>query len=71
MTKAQMKEPAPDGYAQPGYAPMRSQAVAAEPANGSMMENHMMGSQSCGPAKAVAITDEYGHKYNCRGDRIR
>jgi hypothetical protein len=31
----------------------------------------MMGNQSCGPAKAVAIADEFGRKYNCRGDRIR
>jgi hypothetical protein len=30
-----------------------------------------MGSSSCGPKNAVAITDEFGHKYNCRGDRIR
>lgn len=66
MTKAQMKQPAPYGHAQPGYAPMQSQAIAAEPANASMM-----GNQSCGPAKAVAITDEFGRKYNCRGDRIR
>ncbi|MBS0526594.1 MAG: hypothetical protein JSS04_23390 [Proteobacteria bacterium] len=66
MTKAQMKQPAPSGYMQPSYAPMRSQAVVAEPANASMM-----GNQSCGPSNAVAITDEYGHKYNCRGDRIR
>lgn len=64
MTKAQMKQP--HGYAPPGYAPMQSQAVAAEPSNASMM-----GNQSCGPARAVAITDEYGRKYNCRGDRIR
>ena len=69
MTKAQLKQP--DGYAPPGYAPMRSQAVAAEPSNASMMGNHMMAIQSCGPARAVAITDEYGRKYNCRGDRIR
>jgi hypothetical protein len=26
---------------------------------------------SCGPKNALAITDEFGHKYNCRGDRIR
>jgi hypothetical protein len=26
---------------------------------------------SCGTAGAVAITDEYGNRYNCRGDRLR
>jgi hypothetical protein len=36
-----------------------------------MSNASMMGNQSCGPAKAVAITDEFGRKYNCRGDRIR
>ena len=25
----------------------------------------------CGPRNAVAMTDEYGRKYNCRGDRVR
>ena len=53
------------GYAQPGYVPMQSQAVAAGPSYASM------GDQSCGASNAVAIKDEYGHKYNCRGDRIR
>ena len=67
MTKAEMKS-APYGYAQPGYAPMpmQSQAVAASPNDASMMNN-----QSCGASNAVAITDEYGRKYNCRGDRMR
>ena len=45
--------------------PMPAQAVATGPSYASM------GNQSCGPSNAVAITDEYGHKYNCRGDRIR
>ena len=31
----------------------------------------VMADQPCGPANAAAITDEYGHKYNCRGDRLR
>jgi hypothetical protein len=30
-----------------------------------------MTDQPCGPANVAAITDEYGHKYNCRGDRLR
>jgi len=25
----------------------------------------------CGPSNVASITDEYGRKYNCRGDRIR
>ena len=58
-TKAQMKQG--DYYTQP----MPSQAVATGPSYAAM------GDQSCGSLKAVAITDEYGHKYNCRGDRIR
>ena len=58
-TKAQMKQG--DYYTQP----MPAQAVAAGSSYGSMSD------QSCGASNAVAITDEYGHKYNCRGDRIR
>ncbi len=58
-TKAQMKQG--EYYAQP----MPSQAVMSGPSYSSM------GNQSCGASNAVAITDEYGHKYNCRGDRIR
>jgi hypothetical protein len=31
----------------------------------------MAGAQGdCGNPRSVAITDEYGNKYNCRGDRI-
>ena len=58
-TKAQMKQG--EYYSQP----MPSQAVSTGPSYAST------GSASCGPRNAVAITDEYGHKYNCRGDRIR
>jgi len=25
----------------------------------------------CGAPNAVAMKDEFGHKYNCRGDRVR
>jgi hypothetical protein len=25
----------------------------------------------CGPQNSVTMTDEYGRKYNCRGDRVR
>jgi hypothetical protein len=45
-------------YAQP------QQAAAPGPA-------YSMGNQSCGASNSVAITDEFGRKYNCRGDRIR
>jgi hypothetical protein len=59
MTKAQMKQ---GTY----YAPeARTQAVSAGPAYAPMAD------QPCGPPNVTAITDEYGHKYNCRGDRIR
>ena len=58
-TKAQMKQGT--YYDQP----MPAQAVSVGPSYASM------GSSSCGPKNAVAITDEFGHKYNCRGDRIR
>ncbi len=58
-TKAQMKQD--EMYPTP--APVR--AVSAGPSYAAM------GSSSCGPKNVVAITDEFGHKYNCRGDRIR
>jgi hypothetical protein len=60
MTKAEMIQGTP-AY---GYAPMQAQAVAAGPSSGPMM------SDQCGSLNSVAITDEYGRKYNCRGDRI-
>jgi hypothetical protein len=59
MTKAEMK--AGTYYQQP----MPSQAVST----GAPMVS--MADQSCGALNAVAITDEYGRRYNCRGDRIR
>jgi hypothetical protein len=58
-TKAQMKQG--EYYTQP----MPAQAVQSGPSYAAM------GSASCGPKNVVAITDEFGHKYNCRGDRIR
>ncbi|HEY4166005.1 MAG TPA: hypothetical protein VGM96_04490 [Reyranella sp.] len=58
-TKAQMK--AGEYYSQP----MPAQAVSAGPSYAATA------SASCGPKNVVAITDEFGHKYNCRGDRIR
>ena len=61
MTKAEMKQGAPAGYA---YAPMQAQAVATGPGYASMNDQ-------CGPSNVASITDEYGRKYNCRGDRIR
>ena len=57
-TKAQMKQD--EYYTQP----MPVQAVSGGPSYAST-------GSSCGPRNAVVITDEYGHKYNCRGDRIR
>jgi hypothetical protein len=45
--------------------------------DGSQAQTQYGGSQmqygtpdSCGNTRAVAITDEYGHRYNCRGDRL-
>jgi hypothetical protein len=68
MTKAEMKQGAPAGY---GYAPMpvqQAQAVSMGP-NSSMGMAPM--ADQCGPSNAAAIKDEYGRKYNCRGDRVR
>ena len=72
MTKAEMKQgmQPTTGYAQP--MPMQqAQAVSMGP-NSNMASPNMapMGDQ-CGPSNAAAIKDEYGRKYNCRGDRIR
>jgi hypothetical protein len=56
-----VQQPATVGAA----APMQPQQAAAPgPA-------YSMGNQSCGAPNSVAITDEFGRKYNCRGDRIR
>lgn len=68
MTKAEMKQGAPAGY---GYAPMPMQQAQTAPmgANASM-GMATMGDQ-CGPSSAATMKDEYGRKYNCRGDRIR
>jgi hypothetical protein len=63
MTKAEQKAGAPAGYYAP--MPMQAQAVAAGPGNAPMM------SDQCGPSNIATIRDEYGRKYNCRGDRIR
>jgi hypothetical protein len=58
MTKAEMKQ---GGY---GYAPMpmQAQAVSTGPS---------FADQSCSDLRAATIKDEYGRRYNCRGDRIR
>jgi hypothetical protein len=70
MTKAEQKQ----GGAY-GYAPMQSQAVMAGPAPTGMGSPNMasagMADQSCGSSNAVSIRDEYGRRYNCRGDRVR
>jgi hypothetical protein len=62
MTKAEQKAGQPVGYYAP--MPMQAQAVATGPGYAPMM------SDQCGSLSSVAITDEYGRKYNCRGDRI-
>jgi hypothetical protein len=59
MTKAEMKQ---GTYS---TQPVHTQAVSAGPGYASMANT------SCGPSNVTAITDEYGRKYNCRGDRIR
>ena len=59
MTKAEMKQGAPIGY-----APMQAQAVQAGP-------NMAPAADQCSALNAVALKDEFGRKYNCRGDRIR
>ena len=64
MLKAEMKQGL--SYDTPGYRePTQTAALMAVP------KYAPMAAQSCGPANVAAITDEYGHKYNCRGDRIR
>jgi hypothetical protein len=47
--------------------------IAAQgPYSGSQAPQMQSGPQdSCGNAGAVAITDEFGNRYNCRGDRLR
>ena len=67
MTKAEMKQGMPVGQQ---YAPMpmqQAQAVSMGPSPGMAP----MMSDQCGPANVPAIRDEYGRRYNCRGDRIR
>jgi hypothetical protein len=59
MTKAEMKQ----GQTAT-YYPAQAQAVASGPNMAPMNDQ-------CGPSNAATITDEYGRKYNCRGDRIR
>ena len=68
MTKAEQKQGVT--YA-PGYAPMQAQAVMAGPAYGAPAMAGPSIDQSCGSPNAVSIRDEYGRRYNCRGDRIR
>ena len=75
VTKAEIKQGMQPGYAppQPGYAPMpmqQAQAVSMGP-NPNMGPNMAPMGDKCGPMNATAIRDEYGRKYNCRGDRIR
>jgi hypothetical protein len=37
---------------------------------GSQVQMQYGTQDSCGNTRAVAITDEYGRRYNCRGDRL-
>jgi len=65
MTKQEIKQNSAMGATYgapiaPAMAPVPSYAAAPS-----------MSDQSCGDLRAVAITDEYRRKYNCRGDRIR
>jgi hypothetical protein len=69
VTKAEMKQGMQPGY---GYQPMpmqQAQAVQMGP-SASMGPNMAPMGDQCGPMNAAAIKDEYGRKYNCRGDRI-
>jgi hypothetical protein len=72
MTKAEQKQQPYAGYA---TAPMPRQQAQAVMSNSSYSPmNASMGASmgpSCGPSNMPSITDEYGRKYNCRGDRIR
>jgi hypothetical protein len=70
MTKAEQKQQ-PYGYATAPMPRQQAQAVMsnAAPMNASMGASMM--DSSCGPSNVASIKDEYGRKYNCRGDRIR
>ena len=64
MTKAEMKQgAAPPGYV---YAPMQAQAMPMQAG-----ANMASAADQCGSLNTVAVKDEYGRRYNCRGDRIR
>lgn len=45
-------------------SPMQEQAMAPG-------RNMAPTSDTCGSPRVATMTDEFGHKYNCRGDRIR
>jgi len=45
-------------------SPMQEQARAPAPSMAPMAE-------TCGSPRVVTMKDEFGHKYNCRGDRVR
>ena len=51
---------------------MKELETAAPPPQAVIAESRpMVASQPACNLNAVAITDEYGFKYNCRGDRLR
>jgi hypothetical protein len=45
-------------------SPMQEQAMAPAPNMAPMNDG-------CGSPRVVTMKDEFGHKYNCRGDRVR
>ena len=70
MTKAEMKQGMQPGYgAQP--MPMHQAQAVSMGSNASMGANMAPMGDQCGPSNAATMRDEYGHKYNCRGDRVR
>ena len=70
MTKAEMKQGVqPDYRLQP--MPMQQAQAVSMGTSASMGPNMAPMGDQCGPSNAAAINDEYGRKYNCRGDRIR
>jgi hypothetical protein len=71
MTKAEMKQGIQPDYR---YQPMpmqQAQAVSMGPSQSMASPNMAPMGDQCGPMNAASIKDEYGRKYNCRGDRIR
>ncbi len=67
MTNAPAATPSRPAIGQPASpddvrSPMQEQAMAPNTAPITTV---------CGPHNSVTTADEYGRKYNCRGDRVR